>query len=282
MRPGLTEREINRDEALRGAVAYFSFLQSIGINYVQAAPPQAQPDAEKVSPPREETAWQKPSAAKQNAEFPSTSLRQTATSATDLQTERLDKIRKEVEGCGNCGLSKTRNLVVFGTGSPNAEIMFVGEAPGADEDQQGKPFVGRAGQLLTKMIEAINFKREDVFIANVLKCRPPNNRDPKPEEVTACEHFLIRQIESVKPLVLCALGTHAAQTLLKTDVTIGRLRGEFHDYHGVPLLPTYHPSFLLRSPSYKKQAWEDLKLLRDEAKKLAEMKQSTNTGGDIE
>jgi DNA polymerase len=253
----LTDKGINRNEALRGAVAYFSFLKSIGIDYVQAAPaaaPQALPPVELEAVPARHPAHH----------------------------EELDAIRSEVEECESCGLSKTRNLAVFGTGSPSAKIMFVGEAPGADEDRQGKPFVGRAGQLLTKMIEAIDLKREDVFIANVLKCRPPNNRDPKPEEVSVCEHFLIRQVKAVNPLVLCALGTHAAQTLLKTDVSIGRLRGKFHDYHGLPLLPTYHPSFLLRSPSFKKQAWEDLQLLRDESKRLAKMKQSTNRDGDIE
>jgi len=279
----LTEKDLNRNDALRGAVAYFTFLKSIGIDYVQSAPPETESLARAPMPPREKTNPQQERSVptkvetpqkeswvtKPSVEFPSTSIKQTEQPPTNNKIEQLDTIRKEVEECESCGLSKTRNMVVFGTGNPNAKIMFVGEAPGEEEDKQGKPFVGKAGNLLTKMIEAINLSRDEVFIANVLKCRPPDNRNPKPEEVSACDHFLIRQIKSVNPLVLCALGTHAAHTLLKSSESIGRLRGKFYDYHGVPLLPTYHPSFLLRSPSYKKLAWEDLQLLRDEAKKLA-------------
>ena len=148
---------------------------------------------------------------------------------------------------------------MFGVGNPDADLMFVGEGPGADEDIQGIPFVGRAGQLLTKMIEAMGFARDDVYIANVVKCRPPDNRNPEPDEIASCEPFLFRQIESVKPAVIIALGAFAARTLLRTQDPISRLRGRVFDYHGAKLIPTFHPSFLLRSPGQKKYAWEDLK-----------------------
>jgi DNA polymerase len=148
---------------------------------------------------------------------------------------------------------------VFGVGNPSAELMFVGEAPGADEDVQGVPFVGRAGQLLTKMIEAMGFTRDEVYIANVIKCRPPGNRNPEPDEIATCEPFLLRQIAAIQPKVVVALGAFAAKTLLKTDEPISRLRGRLYDYRGAKLMPTFHPSFLLRSPGNKREAWEDLK-----------------------
>ena len=148
---------------------------------------------------------------------------------------------------------------MFGVGNPNADLMFVGEAPGADEDIQGIPFVGRAGQLLTKMIEAMGFTRDQVYIANVIKCRPPENRNPEPDEVERCEPFLFKQIESIQPKVIVALGAFAAKTLLKTQDPISRLRGRVYEYHGAKLIPTFHPSFLLRSPNQKKYAWDDLK-----------------------
>jgi uracil-DNA glycosylase family 4 len=149
--------------------------------------------------------------------------------------------------------------VVFGVGKPDADLMFVGEAPGADEDIQGEPFVGRAGQLLTKMIQAMGFAREEVYIANVVKCRPPENRNPEPDEIETCEPFLFQQIESIKPRVIIALGAFAAKTLLRTQEPISRLRGRVFDYHGAQLVPTFHPSFLLRSPGQKRFAWDDLK-----------------------
>ena len=170
----------------------------------------------------------------------------------------LDDIRAELGDCQRCALHATRRNLVFGEGSPQAELVFVGEAPGADEDQQGRPFVGRAGQLLTKIIEAMGLKREQVYICNILKCRPPGNRNPLAEEILACEPFLIRQLEAIGPQVICALGTFAARTLLKTEAPITVLRGRFHDYHGIPLMPTYHPAYLLRNPSAKKQVWEDV------------------------
>lgn len=170
----------------------------------------------------------------------------------------LQDIRVDMGDCRRCCLHATRQNLVFGEGSPQADLVFVGEAPGADEDQQGRPFVGRAGQLLTKIIEAMGLKRDQVYICNILKCRPPGNRNPLPEEIMACEPFLIRQLEAISPQVICALGTFAARTLLKTEAPITVLRGRFHGYHGIPLMPTYHPAYLLRNPSAKKQVWEDV------------------------
>jgi DNA polymerase len=154
--------------------------------------------------------------------------------------------------------------VVFGVGNPDAELMFVGEAPGRDEDLQGEPFVGRAGQLLTRIIEAIGRKRQDVYIANVIKCRPPNNRNPQEDEIAQCEPFLLRQVELIQPHVIVALGTYAAQTLLKTTLPISQLRGRFHTYHGCKLMPTFHPAFLLRNPERKRSVWEDMQLVQRE------------------
>ena len=172
----------------------------------------------------------------------------------------LESIREDIGDCTRCKLSTLgRKQIVFGVGSHNAELMFVGEGPGADEDVQGIPFVGRAGQLLTKMIEAMGFRRDDVYIANVVKCRPPDNRNPEPDEIASCEPFLFRQIEAIRPKVIVALGSFAAKTLLRTQDPISRLRGRVYEYHGAKLIPTFHPSFLLRSPAQKKYAWEDLK-----------------------
>jgi uracil-DNA glycosylase family 4 len=176
----------------------------------------------------------------------------------------LIALRDEIGDCTRCALHTLgRRQVVFGAGNADADLMFVGEAPGADEDVKGEPFVGRAGQLLTKIIEAINIKREDVYIANVIKCRPPGNRNPEPAEVETCRPFLLRQIETVKPRVIVALGTFAAQSLLATDAPISRLRGRVHDYRdGIRIVPTFHPAYLLRSPDKKREVWEDMKLVR--------------------
>ncbi|MGB2599866.1 MAG: uracil-DNA glycosylase, partial [Candidatus Omnitrophota bacterium] len=153
----------------------------------------------------------------------------------------LKEVDKEIAACQKCPLAQTRTNVVPGEGDPRADLMFIGEAPGGDEDRQGRPFVGRAGQLLTKIIEAVGLKREDVFIGNILKCRPPGNRNPLPDEIAACNSFLLKQIDIIKPKVICALGKFAAQTLLDTETPISRLRGKFYDYHGTKLMPTYHP-----------------------------------------
>jgi uracil-DNA glycosylase len=176
----------------------------------------------------------------------------------DLGT--LDEIATRVAGCTRCTLYSTATNPVPGEGNPNADFMCVGEAPGATEDETGRPFIGAAGQLLTKILAAIDLQREDVYICNVLKHRPPGNRNPRPEEVTACSPYLIRQIELIRPKVILALGTFAAQTLLDTKLSIGKLRGQVHRYYGVPLIVTYHPAALLRNPGWKRPTWEDVKL----------------------
>jgi len=174
----------------------------------------------------------------------------------------LPVIRQELGDCTRCKLHTGRKQIVFGAGNPNAKLMFVGEAPGADEDIQGEPFVGRAGQLLTKIIEAIGLKREDVYIANVIKCRPPQNRNPEPDEVAQCEPFLFRQIDTIKPRVIVALGKFAAQSLLQTTEAITRIRGREFSYRDAILIPTYHPAYLLRNPSAKRDVWEDMKRVK--------------------
>ena len=183
------------------------------------------------------------------------------------KTQSLTELRDEIGDCTRCGLHASRTHLVFGTGDPQAQLMFIGEAPGEQEDLQAQPFVGRAGQLLTRIIKAMNLERENVYIANIIKCRPPSNRNPQPDEIATCEPFLRKQVEIVNPKVICALGTFAAQTLLKTDQKISRLRGRFHDYCGVPLMPTFHPAYLLRNPSDKRLVWEDMKLIMDALKK---------------
>jgi DNA polymerase len=180
-----------------------------------------------------------------------------------LTADALADLRAHIGECTRCklhGLGRTQ--VVFGSGSPNAGLMFVGEAPGADEDEQGVPFVGKSGQLLTKIIEAIELRREDVYIANVIKCRPPQNRNPEPDEIEICEPFLFRQIDVIKPKVIVTLGKFAAQTLLRSEEPISKLRGRTFDYHGATLVPTFHPAYLLRNPSSKRDVWEDMKLVK--------------------
>lgn len=180
------------------------------------------------------------------------------------QAENLAQLNEMIKDCKKCKLWSTRTNFVFGTGNPNADIVVVGEAPGADEDMQGKPFVGRAGQLLTKILEAINLTRDEVFICNILKSRPPGNRNPEPDEIEACEPYLVKQLDLIKPKFILALGTFAAQTLLKTKMPLGKLRGQFHDYKGVKTMVTFHPAALLRNPGWKKPTWEDVQLLRME------------------
>jgi uracil-DNA glycosylase len=178
--------------------------------------------------------------------------------------DALSAIKLEIgPDCSRCKLHTLgRKQVVFGVGNPDADLMFVGEAPGADEDLQGIPFVGRAGQLLTKIIEAIDLKRDDVYIANVIKCRPPQNRNPEQDEVETCEPFLFQQIDVIKPKVIVALGTFAARALLRTLDPISRLRGRVYEYRGAKLIPTFHPAYLLRNPGSKREVWEDMKLVR--------------------
>jgi len=180
----------------------------------------------------------------------------------DIVRQELEIVEREVAACTACEeLASTRTQTVFGVGNPQARLCFLGEAPGADEDRQGEPFVGRAGQLLTKIIEACTLTRQDVYILNVLKCRPPGNRNPLPNEVSNCRGFLDRQLSLIRPEYICCLGTIAAQTLLETDTPISRMRGKFFDYRGIPVMCTYHPAYLLRNPAAKKDVWEDMKVL---------------------
>ena len=188
--------------------------------------------------------------------------------AIKARNESLELIRTDLGDCKRCKLASGRKNIVFGSGNPRADLMFVGEAPGADEDEQGLPFVGRAGQLLTKIIEAIGMTREEVYICNILKCRPPNNRNPEPDEIASCEPFLFRQIDSIRPKAICALGAFGAQTLLRTKEPISRLRGHFIDYHGAKLMATFHPAYLLRNPGEKRKVWEDVQKIRDYLRSL--------------
>ena len=175
----------------------------------------------------------------------------------------LPSLARFVAACPRCKLAKSRTRVVFGQGNPRAELMFVGEAPGRDEDEQGAPFVGAAGQLLTKIVEAMGMKRDEVYIVNTVLCRPPNNRNPEPDEIATCRPFLEEQIRLVRPRVIVTLGTFAAQAILETKDPISQLRGRWHVAHGARVMPTFHPAFLLRSPNRKKDVWEDMQKVRD-------------------
>lgn len=188
------------------------------------------------------------------------------------ECETLEQLEKTVCICRKCPLWETRTNYVFGTGSPHAELMFVGEAPGRDEDLQGEPFVGRAGKLLDRMLAGVGLRREDVYITNVLKCRPPNNRDPLPDEVEECEPFLLMQIKLIRPKIICALGRIAAQTLLKTNLTLGAMRARWFDYKGIKLTVTYHPAAILRTDSYRQPAMDDLLRVVNELKKTSKQK----------
>jgi len=177
--------------------------------------------------------------------------------------ETLEEIRRELGKCSRCKLHRTRRTLVFGEGNEKAKLMFVGEGPGYDEDVQGRPFVGKAGQLLTKIIQSINLQREEVYITNIIKCRPPQNRNPEPDEIECCKPFLLKQINTIQPQIICALGTFAAQSLLKTDTKISALRGRFYELEGIKVIPTYHPAYLLRNPERKREVWQDMKMISE-------------------
>ena len=179
------------------------------------------------------------------------------------QGEALKELKEVVINCTECALSKSRRNPVFGEGSPSAKLMFIGEAPGLQEDIQARPFVGKAGTLLTKIIEAIGLKREDVYIANCLKCRPPQNRNPFPLEIVACREFFMKQIKIINPKVICCLGKFASQTVLMSEDSISRLRGKFYNFENIKVMPTFHPAYLLRNPQDKRLVWEDMKKIRD-------------------
>ena len=195
--------------------------------------------------------------------------------APTTEDRTLEEIRADVGDCTRCKLHRSRSTIVFGEGDPHARIMFVGEGPGAEEDAQGRPFVGRAGQLLNRMIEAMGFRREEVYITNVIMCRPPNNRTPEPDEIATCEPFLFRKIRVIRPDVVVALGAIAAQSLLGTKAPIGQIRGRFFDAHGTKIMPTFHPAFLLRAPERKREAWEDLRKVRDYIRSLSQSERPT-------
>ncbi len=174
----------------------------------------------------------------------------------------LEELEASMAGCARCKLAKGRTKLVFGEGNPNADLMFVGEGPGRDEDLQGRPFVGRAGQLLTRIINAMKLQRSDVYIGNIVKCRPPNNRNPEPDEIRACKPFLMKQIEIIRPKVICALGSVAFQNLMETKAPISKFRGTLYPWReGIYILPTYHPAFLLRNPAKKRDVWEDVQVI---------------------
>jgi uracil-DNA glycosylase len=256
--------------------AYLEALQVWGVQYIPVdrplehrSPEFGSPEPSSPSHPDSSGPSQAPQAAERTPSHP--------VSLQDLQATRcppeppaatplpsLVELEAVAKPCTLCRLHQGRTHVVFGVGNPQAELMFVGEAPGRDEDLHGEPFVGRAGQLLTRIIEAIGMKRQDVYIANVIKCRPPNNRNPEADEIARCEPYLIRQIELVKPRLIVALGTFAAQSLLKTKLPISQLRGRFHTYQGVRVMPTFHPAFLLRNPERKRAVWEDMQAVQRE------------------
>ena len=206
-----------------------------------------------------------------------------AEGATEGAAGSWETLRAQVTECRRCGLCQSRTQTVFGVGSARAELLVVGEAPGAEEDRQGEPFVGRAGQLLNSMLLALGRARQTVYIANILKCRPPGNRDPSPAEVASCLPYLQRQIELLSPRLILVVGRIAAQSLLATDTSIGRLRGHLHRYGagGVPLVVTYHPAYLLRSPGEKRRAWADLKAARAELERIAARGQGGRVGPDV-
>lgn len=235
------------DEASRALANYLRFCREIGIRELPASsgteesPPVSVAESEKAVPE-----W-------------------FGGSAEAQVVQSLSEIREELGDCERCKLCGTRNSIVFGEGNPDARLVFVGEGPGRDEDAQGRPFVGRAGQLLTRIIKAMNLEREDVYICNVVKCRPPQNRNPEPDEVESCEPFLVKQIRSINPEVIVALGSVATGLLLKLkNFKMGQLRGTFHEYEGAKLMVTYHPAALLRNQAFKKPVWEDMKLVMKE------------------
>jgi DNA polymerase len=245
--------------------------QRLGIRYVSLAPSDDSPASSTVSDA--ESVQGRPVVENPKTEIPVAAVGDNPrwiTAATDtLQAMELKAFEQDIHDCQNCPLGSSRKSFVFGSGNPQAKVLFVGEAPGADEDDQGLPFVGRAGQLLTKIIESTQtWKRSDVFICNVLKCRPPGNRTPLPEEVEQCMPYLAEQIQIIQPKLIMALGAVAGQTLLKSKDSVGKMRNRWHDYQGIPLRVTYHPSALLRFDGYKKDVWQDMKDLTAKYKEL--------------
>ena len=234
--------------------AHLSWRRQHGLEWVTNSPsPRSGKLA--VAPAGEETPDEQPGQAAPSPEPPA------QPAPAEPLAGDLEQLREELGDCQRCRLYRGRKTIVFGQGSPDADLMFIGEAPGREEDLRGEAFVGAAGQLLTRMLKAMGLEREEVYIANIIKCRPPRNRDPAPDEISACEVFLRRQIDAIGPSMIITLGAFAAKTLLDTDTGITRLRGRFATYHGVPLMPTFHPAYLLRNPKAKRPAWDDLKMV---------------------
>ena len=264
---------MKRSDQLAEHLAYFAELGAAGVSRdpvwrarpaeAAAEAPQPVHDPPSDAPPRApEAAAPAPVPAAAGQPFGISMFDHVAVPDAASAADRLRLIREDLGDCTRCKLHGGRTTLVFGVGSPDADLMFVGEAPGRDEDLQGIPFVGRAGQLLTRIIESIDLRREDVYIANVIKCRPPDNRNPAPDEVRTCEPFLFAQVDAIRPRIIVALGSFAARALLRTEDAISKLRGRVYDYRGAKLIPTFHPAFLLRSPERKRDVWEDMKKIR--------------------
>jgi uracil-DNA glycosylase len=261
----------DRDELLqlvRQAKEHAAWLERGNHAGVPRAPELAKPPAKPQ--PQARAPQAQPQAPGQAKPAPRPIANPTAQNASDRQTGKvgLQLLRDELGDCTRCKLAPKRTNIVWGVGNPDAPLVFVGEAPGADEDRTGEPFVGAAGQLLTKMIQAMGLERDDVYICNILKCRPPGNRNPEPDEIEACEPFLKKQLAAIRPRMIVALGKFAAQCLLRSDAPISRLRGTWKEYEGIPLMPTYHPAFLLRTPSAKREVWADLQQVMAELDRL--------------
>jgi DNA polymerase len=240
---------VNRDvggEAIAAVQSYLHYLQRLGITELPVT----------LAPPA------RTAAAALSARAAATTLPAQGAAPDAEPAVRLAQLAAAVHDCRKCGLHRGRTQVVFGTGDPAAALVFVGEAPGHDEDVQGEPFVGAAGQLLNRIIAAIGLRREQVYILNIIKCRPPQNRNPQPDEIAACWPILQEQLACLRPRIICALGTFAAQTLLQTEERISRLRGRFHKLGDIQVMPTYHPAFLLRNAQYKRAVWEDMQLVQ--------------------
>ncbi len=269
--PGTDAAQASAAEVLDEVRAYLEYEQSTGLDAVPRRPraptpshvvqPTELPPQPSISPSPSPAPARTPSIAAATDLFAAPGVRRAAT---------LEELRAELGDCQRCKLCSGRTHIVFGVGNPQARLMFVGEGPGRDEDLQAEPFVGRAGQLLTEIItKGMKLRREDVYIANVIKCRPPQNRNPEPDEIAACQPFLIRQIEIIQPRVLVALGKFAAQTLLGLQTPISRLRGHWYAYQGIKLMPTLHPAYLLRNPDDKRLVWEDIKMVLRELESAA-------------
>lgn len=251
----MTESERNRERALRALSRHVELESAFGVRELPADPSSLAglAPAPDVVAGEAAVTGAPPDAAEPRASDPAPAVAETEAALAVMQ--------REVAACTRCEIAATRKCTVFGEGHPRARLMFIGEAPGADEDRTGRPFVGKAGQLLTRIIQAIHLDRSEVFIANVLKCRPPANRTPRPDEIDNCFPYLAAQIATIRPEVICTLGAPATRALLRTDVGIRKIRGQVHHYEGIPVVPTYHPAYLLRNPAEKIPVWHDIQLV---------------------